>query len=203
MKRQDALTLHNPHSMTQETQVRGCPLCHIMESHRLLNVRASSFIPAARKFEHQDRVFAKAFMIVQEAIAQRAFPAASIAVTHRGRLVALKALGTFTYNEIKAQVYPRVLRERMGILKSSPPNQLEGAPISRVLCEKACPELAEGWARRRKSLHTLRPSLLNKSSSHHSDGNVYERGLLDLDAPVSAIVPEFIQDAAKNTAARK
>ena len=33
-------------------------------------------------------VFAPAFSILDEAIAERAFPAASIAVTHRGRLVA-------------------------------------------------------------------------------------------------------------------
>src|SRR5208282_6111642 len=31
MKKKDALTLHKPSGMTQETQVRGCHLCHIME----------------------------------------------------------------------------------------------------------------------------------------------------------------------------
>ena len=119
--------------------------------------------PLPEAFERQDQVFAQAFSILQEAVTQRAFPAASIAVTHRGRLVTLKALGTFTYAEIKAGApsFSRSSREE-GILKSSPPSQLR-VPHSCVLCE--------GWARRRKSLHTLRPSLLNKSSSHHSDGN--------------------------------
>lgn len=51
-------------------------------------------IPA---YEEQDAVFRRAFSVLQDAIAQRALPAASIAVTHRGRLVALKALGRFTY----------------------------------------------------------------------------------------------------------
>ncbi len=52
-------------------------------------------IPA---YETQDEVFQRAFSILQDAINRRAFPAASIAVTHRGRLVALKALGHFTYD---------------------------------------------------------------------------------------------------------
>ncbi len=34
---------------------------------------------------------------MQDAIAERAFPAASIAVTLQGKLVALKAFGRFTY----------------------------------------------------------------------------------------------------------
>lgn len=51
-------------------------------------------IPA---YEGQDAVFRRAFSVLQDAIAQHAFPAASIAVTHQGRLVALKALGRFTY----------------------------------------------------------------------------------------------------------
>lgn len=42
-------------------------------------------------------MFRSAFSIVEEAIAARAFPGALIAVTHRGRLVARKAFGSFTY----------------------------------------------------------------------------------------------------------
>jgi len=51
----------------------------------------------ARDLEHQDKTFASAFSIMRESIAQGAFPAASIAVTHEGRLIALRALGRFTY----------------------------------------------------------------------------------------------------------
>lgn len=51
-------------------------------------------IPA---FDTQDRVFAKALAVLREAIEQKAFPGASFAVTHRGRLVALKGVGSFTY----------------------------------------------------------------------------------------------------------
>ena len=48
-------------------------------------------------FERQDGQFAGAFAVLRDAIAQHAFPAASIAVTHRGPLVVLKAFGHFTY----------------------------------------------------------------------------------------------------------
>ncbi len=48
-------------------------------------------------YEGQDPVFARAFSVVRDAIAARAFPGASLAVTHRGYLVALKSFGSFTY----------------------------------------------------------------------------------------------------------
>ena len=43
-------------------------------------------------------MFAAAFGILEEAVAARAFPAASVAVTHQGKLVALRAFGHFTYD---------------------------------------------------------------------------------------------------------
>ena len=52
-------------------------------------------IPA---FEKQDAVFPRAFGILHDAIAAHAFPGASVAVTFKGRLVALKAVGRFTYD---------------------------------------------------------------------------------------------------------
>src|SRR6202040_618561 len=53
--------------------------------------------PLLQTFEHQDEIFAPAFSILQQAIIDQAFPAASAAVTHRGKLIALKAIGHFTY----------------------------------------------------------------------------------------------------------
>jgi serine-type D-Ala-D-Ala carboxypeptidase len=44
-------------------------------------------------------LFAAAFGVLEEAIAARAFPAASVALTHQGKLVALRAFGNFTYDE--------------------------------------------------------------------------------------------------------
>lgn len=56
---------------------------------------AQFLIPA---FESQDAVFARPFALLQIAIAERVFPAASVAITHKGRLVASKAFGRFTYD---------------------------------------------------------------------------------------------------------
>ena len=54
----------------------------------------SSLVPA---FEEQDAVFAGAWAVLQNAISTSAFPAASVAVTRRGKLIALKAFGRFAY----------------------------------------------------------------------------------------------------------
>jgi CubicO group peptidase (beta-lactamase class C family) len=48
-------------------------------------------------FQNQAKVFERAFQLLADAIAAHAFPGASVAVTHRGQLVALHALGQFTY----------------------------------------------------------------------------------------------------------
>jgi serine-type D-Ala-D-Ala carboxypeptidase len=57
-------------------------------------------IPAcfpAPAHEQQDTVFAPAFELIRQAIADHSFPAASVAITHRGNLVGLKAFGRLTY----------------------------------------------------------------------------------------------------------
>jgi CubicO group peptidase (beta-lactamase class C family) len=51
----------------------------------------------ADNLARQDAVFARAFSVLGAAIAARGFPAAVTAVTSRGRLVALKAFGRFTF----------------------------------------------------------------------------------------------------------
>jgi serine-type D-Ala-D-Ala carboxypeptidase len=60
------------------------------------SLRAAVQTPASA-YEQQDAVFARAFELLNHAIAQRAFPSASAAVTHQGKLVCLKALGHFLY----------------------------------------------------------------------------------------------------------
>jgi CubicO group peptidase (beta-lactamase class C family) len=54
--------------------------------------------------EQQDSVFAAAFDVLRTAIGQRAFPAASVAVTYRGSVVSLKGFGRFTYEADSAEV---------------------------------------------------------------------------------------------------
>ncbi len=125
------------------------------------------------KFDHQDRVFAQAFAILHEAINQKAFPAASVAVTHGGTLVALKALGRFTY-EAGAPSFSRSLREGGDFdFAITPTTLFDLASLTKVVA-------------------TTTTAML-----------LYERGLLDLEAPVSAIVPEFTTDAAKDPRRRE
>jgi CubicO group peptidase (beta-lactamase class C family) len=105
-------------------------------------------------FERQDQVFSQAFSVLEEAIAQQAFPATSVAVTHQGRLIALRAFGRLTYERDPTSVNPTAL--------------FDLASLTKVVAT------------------TLMAMLL------------YERGLLDLEAPVVAIVPEFIRDAEQD-----
>lgn len=120
------------------------------ESVSALNLAASSssLQPALEhRFEHQDDRFAAAFSVLDEAIAQHLFPAASVAVSHRGRLVALKAFGRFTYEP--ASPLPETT------------TFFDLASLTKVIATTSMAML------------------------------LYERGLLDLEAPVAAIVPEF------------
>ncbi|HJT69728.1 MAG TPA: serine hydrolase domain-containing protein [Terriglobales bacterium] len=56
------------------------------------------------RYQDQERIFARAFQILSDAIAARAFPGASVAVTHAGELVALKAFRQFTYDNDSPRV---------------------------------------------------------------------------------------------------
>lgn len=110
-----------------------------------------SFVaPLLPGFEQQDRIFSSAFSIIEAAIADRVFPGGSIAVTHRGRLVALKAFGRFTYDSHSTLVAPDTL--------------FDVASVSKVVA-------------------TTTVAMV-----------LYQRGLLDLEAPVAGIVPEFARD---------
>jgi serine-type D-Ala-D-Ala carboxypeptidase len=51
----------------------------------------------APAYQRQDAVFRRAFDVLHQAIADQAFPAASVAIARQGKLIALKALGRFTY----------------------------------------------------------------------------------------------------------
>jgi serine-type D-Ala-D-Ala carboxypeptidase len=124
--------------------------------------------PLLEGFEHQNEIFAPAFSILEEAIVQRSFPGASIAVTHRSHLIALKALGSFTYDEMKA-VAPSVASFAKGGQGAINPSTLfDLASLTKIVA-------------------TTTTAML-----------LYERGLLDLDAPIAAVIPEFTSDAEKD-----
>lgn len=59
--------------------------------------------PPVHAYDDQDLRFARAFRILEDAIAARAFPAASVAVTYENKLVALRAFGHFTYDAASPQ----------------------------------------------------------------------------------------------------
>jgi len=121
--------------------------------------------PLLGAFGQQDKIFAPAFAILQEAITRQAFPAASVAITDRGCLVALKALGSFTH-EAGAPSFASFAKD--GSHAVSPSTLFDLASLTKVVA-------------------TTPMAMI-----------LYERGLLDLEAPVCAIVPEFIHDAAKD-----
>ncbi len=59
----------------------------------------SSILIPIPAFDDQDNRFRVAFQVLQEAIAEHAFPASSLAVTFQNRLVVLKSFGRFTYGK--------------------------------------------------------------------------------------------------------
>jgi len=109
--------------------------------------RGPSLSFRVRNSAAQDDRFQTAFAILEKAIAVRAFPACSLAITSRGELVAHKAFGRFTYDPASPEVTTATL--------------FDLASLTKVVATTAMAMI------------------------------LYERGLLDLEAPVTAIVPEF------------
>ncbi len=146
----------------------------------------------ADSFNHQDGQFATAFSILQKAIANRAFPGASIAVTHAGKLVALKAIGHFTY-------------ERHGDNESGSATDASssslGAPFLAAFARSG-DSTTENLAVHPSTLFDL-ASLTKVLATTPMAMLLYERGILDLDTPVAEIVAEFLADSAKDPHRRK
>ena len=111
--------------------------------------RAPANAPAAA-YQEQDKVFSRAFDLLRQAIEDRAFPAVSVAVTHRGKLVALKAFGRSTYEPDAPEVTNNSI--------------FDLASVSKVVATTSMAMI------------------------------LYQRGLLDIEAPVVAVVPEFSSD---------
>jgi len=101
----------------------------------------------APAYERQDAIFGKSFAVLIDAIAERAFPAASIAITLQGELAALKAFGRFNYEPDSPAV--------------TITSVFDLASVSKVIATTSMAMI------------------------------LYQRGLLDLETPVVAIVPEF------------
>ncbi len=74
-------------------------------------------VPLALAFENQEVQFARAFTILRQAIADRAFPGASLAVTHQGSLVASQGFGRFTYDDDAPVVQPDTVFDLASLTK--------------------------------------------------------------------------------------
>ena len=68
-------------------------------------------------YHDQDERFATAFSILNEAVAAKAFPGASVAVTHRGEVVALKGIGRFTYDPTSPAVEATTIYDIASVTK--------------------------------------------------------------------------------------
>jgi CubicO group peptidase (beta-lactamase class C family) len=128
----------------------------------------------ASAFEHQDKTFTSAFAVLKDAISARAFPGASIAVTHRDRLVALKAFGNFTY-ETNSEGTPSWSRSwrQGGDFDVKPATPFDLASVTKVVA-------------------TTTMSMI-----------LYERGLLELEAAVIGPVPESMADVCEKPDPRR
>src|SRR5579862_343153 len=113
----------------------------------------------------QDARFSAAFSILSQAIEQHAFPAASIAVTLQGKLLALQSFGSFVYRE-----------------------DLEGAStlsLGEDFALALTPSTLFDLASLTKPVATTTVAMI-----------LYERGLLELDAPIADKIPEFRTDGS-------
>jgi CubicO group peptidase (beta-lactamase class C family) len=112
---------------------------------------APFLIPAC---EQQDTVFAPAFALLQRAVAEHVFPAASVAITHKGKLAAKKAFGRFTYEPNASE--------------TTSDSVFDLASVTKIVATTSMAMI------------------------------LYELGLLDLDMPAVALVPEFAADNPRN-----
>jgi serine-type D-Ala-D-Ala carboxypeptidase len=61
--------------------------------------------------------FAAAFSILRDAIAAQAFPAASVAVTHRRQIISLRAFGRYTYEASSPEATPETIFDLASVSK--------------------------------------------------------------------------------------
>jgi serine-type D-Ala-D-Ala carboxypeptidase len=123
-----------------------------------------------RGYDRQDERFSSAFAVLRQAIADRTCPAASVAVTHKERLIALKAFGKFIY-ETNVEAAPSFMGT--GDFDVKPSTLFDLASLTKVVATATMAAI------------------------------LYERSLLDLDAPVAGTIPEFLDDSSSTLDPRR
>jgi len=115
-------------------------------SHRVLTPR----------HEDQTRVLAGAFNILEQAIEQGAFPGAATAITHNGKIAALKGFGRFTYEPDSPQVSAESIFDLASVSKVVATTSMAMILYQRGLLDLdspvigVVPEFADEDARRRE-----------------------------------------------------
>lgn len=84
----------------------------------------------------QDKVFSRAFGVLEDAIAARAFPCASVAITRAGDLVALRALGQFTFDQTAPVATTRTIFDLASLTKV-----IATTAMAMILCERGSLDL--------------------------------------------------------------
>ena len=87
----------------------------------------------------QDDRFAIAFSLLREAIAARAFPSASVAVTKDSQLIALRAFGRFTYEPTSPEVTPETIFDLASVSKVVATTTMAGLLYERGLLDLEMP----------------------------------------------------------------
>jgi CubicO group peptidase (beta-lactamase class C family) len=77
----------------------------------------TSLIPS-KALPEQERVFARAFALLKQAVQERVFPGASLAVVHRGELAAWRGIGRFTYAPDSPPVTPTTVFDLASVTKA-------------------------------------------------------------------------------------
>jgi CubicO group peptidase (beta-lactamase class C family) len=119
----------------------------------------------------QSRRFARAFALIEEAIAQRAFPGAALAVTHGGELLAWQGFGRFTYEADSPVVQRETLWDLASLTKPLAAASMAmrlfedgrlqlDTPVAEIL-----PEFAEGAATQREWRRAVTVRMLLEHSS--------------------------------------
>jgi serine-type D-Ala-D-Ala carboxypeptidase len=155
----------------------------------------------APAYERQEVVFGEAFAVLDRAIAQRAFPAASVAVTFQGKLVALKALGRFTYEADSAPATTSSVFDLASVSKAVATTSMAMILYQRGLLDletpvaTVVPEFAAGDPRRRDvTLHML--------LSHSSGLPAYEKLFLRTNTKSELLGLAFTTPLAADPGAR-
>jgi CubicO group peptidase (beta-lactamase class C family) len=149
-------------------------------------LKDSSLIAA---YDNQDAHFSAAFSTIRQAIADRVFPGASLAVTHAGKLAALKSFGSFVYPgdlERNHQVQPDTIFDIASLTKP-----LATTTMAMILYERGELELDGPVA-------DALPEILETPNDDHRRGDIKFRMLLAHSSGLPAYEKFFVKARSRD-----